>query len=158
MPKKTYTQINSVTLAAASSSVMFASIPQNYRDLILTVDGTSTLLTNVYIRFNSDSGTSYSYVYAWGNGSSTESAASNLSSISQLGLGPTKSNSLLQIMDYSATDKHKACLVRANVGLSFIQMAAERWANTSAIITLQIFPAQGVINSGTTFTLYGIEA
>jgi hypothetical protein len=158
MPKKTYTQINSITLAAASSSVTFASIPQNYRDLILTVDGTSTLLTNVYIRFNSDSGTSYSYVYAWGNGSSTESAASNLSSISQLGLGPTKSNSLLQIMDYSATDKHKACLVRANVGLSFIQMAAERWANTSAITTLQIFPAQGVINSGTTFTLYGIEA
>jgi len=158
MPKKTYTQINSVTLASASSSVTFGSIPQNFRDLILTVDGTSTLLTNVYIRFNSDSGTSYSYVYAWGNGSSTESAASNLSSISQLGLGPSKSNSLLQIMDYSATDKHKACLVRANVGLSFIQMAAERWANTSAITTLQIFPAQGVINSGTTFTLYGIEA
>jgi hypothetical protein len=37
-------------------------------------------------------------------------------------------------------------------------MAAERWANTLAITTLQIFPAQGVINSGTTFTLYGIEA
>lgn len=158
MPKKTYTQINSVTLAASSSSVRFSSIPQNFRDIILVVDGTATLPTNINVRFNSDSGNNYSYVYAWSNGSSAESAAATLSNISQLGLGPSQGNSLLQVMDYSVTDKHKTCLVRANLSSNSVQMAAERWANTSAITTLELFPAQGVINSGTTFTLYGIEA
>jgi len=39
-----------------------------------------------------------------------------------------------------------------------LQMSAERWANTSAINTISLTIASGNINSGSSFSLYGIAA
>lgn len=166
MPKKTYTQINSVTLAASSSTVTFSSLPQNFRDLVLIASAASTGGgTNAAVRFNSDSGSNYSRVLMGANGVGAVGTAAGTQTGFQYDnwafttttLG--NSNHILQIMDYSATDKHKTILARANRFGETIDALAGRWANTAAITSVQVvsFSGESYI-AGSTFTLYGIEA
>jgi hypothetical protein len=161
MPKKTYTQINSVTLAAASSSITFDSIPQNFRDLILVLDGTRTGDNNILYRFNGDSGSNYSTVYSGANGSTTlnQSETGAQFYVTQYALTTnSKLNSIFQVMDYSATDKHKSILMRFNQPASNFAMIAGRWANTAAVTSIRVLTGNADFGAGSTFTLYGIEA
>jgi hypothetical protein len=160
MPKKTYNQINSVTLAASSSSVTFSSIPQNFRDLICIVSGTTSLVTNTAVRLNADSGSNYSYVVVEGTGTSSTSFSAT-DTLPEVGrIGTTQSTSIIQIMDYSATDKHKSILGRGGGANDIVKMSATRWANTAAVNSVAVIaiPSPRTFNSGTTLTLYGIEA
>jgi hypothetical protein len=61
-------------------------------------------------------------------------------------------------MDYSATDKHKTILSRANVAGTFTMALAGRWANTSAINQVSIFRTGQTFSSGSVLSLYGIAA
>jgi hypothetical protein len=63
-------------------------------------------------------------------------------------------------MDYSATNKHKTVLVRADNANSITMAHAARWANTSAItsIVLTSFEGAGNFAIGSTFSLYGVIA
>lgn len=154
----TYVLLNQITLAAASSSVTFSNIPQNYGDLVLVVDGTANSLRSLLLNFNSDSSSSYSYVLAYGNGSTTLSLNGTAGSITQGALDTSQTNNIYQIMDYSATDKHKTVLIRYNSGATSLQMSAERWAKTEGIHTILCTISNGVANIGTTFSLYGLVA
>lgn len=161
MPKKTYTQINSVTLAASATSITFSSIPQNFRDLILVISTTG----DGYIlpRANGDSGNNYNRVVMTGSGSAAASFSSG--NISSFDIGQEISGAtttfLIQFMDYSVVDKHKTVIARSdNTSTAFnarTLAGSYRWANTSAITSMQL-PITGNYNSGSTFTLYGIEA
>jgi hypothetical protein len=167
MPKKTYTQINRVTLAAASASVIFSSIPQNFRDLILVSNQEVSGSFGLGIRFNGDSGSSYPQVMI-------RNSANSVSSGSETGVqfygswgsqtANTRYLSIFQIMDYSATDKHKSTLLRngytdANNGAQCVEAFAGRWANTSAVSSINVFATSSSgFSTGSTFTLYGIEA
>jgi hypothetical protein len=160
MPRKTYTQINSVTLAAASSSVTFASIPQNYRDLVLIVNGAgSSGQGNNYLYFNNDTTAgNYAYVRMLGDGSSTSSAIASNPSVSDV---TTSFNNTVKvdILDYSASDKHKTRLSTSSNPTSTIIAYASRWANTAPVTSLTFAGFNsGNWVTGTTFTLYGIEA
>jgi hypothetical protein len=67
----------------------------------------------------------------------------------------------IQIMDYSATDKHKNVLIRERfygATSADVRTAAlmARWANTGAISTISIFLNSGNIAAGARFDLYGI--
>lgn len=159
----TYTPIASQTLATSAASVTFSSIPQDYRDLVLVVKA-SVDTADRYSRatFNGDSGSNYSYVKMMGNGSSTFSnAATNTFMAFGYGQGfDTTGNQILQlqIMDYSATDKHKSCLERWDDASGETVAGAHRWANTSAITTINIFLNAGTFQSGSVFSLFGIAA
>jgi hypothetical protein len=164
MPTPTYDLIASTTLAASSPSVVFGSIPQGYRDLILVITGSASVDNTFGMRFNGDTGTNYSYLDAFGNGSSPSSAASTdtrflLTVNGTFGAGNHQFNT--QIMDYSATDKHKTGMTRnALSGSAFpgVGMVAARWASTAAITSMSIFPGSGQLNTGSTFSLYGVIA
>jgi hypothetical protein len=157
MPKKTYTQINSVTLAATTSSVTFASIPQNFRDLVLVISGTASIATGITITHNGDTtNANYTSVVAYGNGTSaTSSTATNRNMIS---LFTQQSMGIIQFLDYSATDKHKTALARSDSASNETYALARRWANTAAITSLELGLTGGTFASATSFTLYGIEA
>jgi hypothetical protein len=73
-------------------------------------------------------------------------------------MNTTQTNNIIQIMDYSATDKHKTILSRYNSPSASLQMAAERWANTSAITSIYCGMKTGTMSSGTTLSLYGVIA
>ena len=160
MPKKTYTQINSVTLAAASASVTFGSLPQNFRDLVLIVNGAGTSgQGNNYLYFNGDtSNGNYSWIRMLGDGAGVSRSVATDPTVSDV---TTAFNNLVKvnIFDYSATDKHKTRLSTSSNPTSTIIMYSSRWANTAAV-TSMTFAAQNSGNwaSGTTFVLYGIEA
>jgi hypothetical protein len=164
MPKKTYTQIASITLAASSNSVTFVSIPQNFRDLVLVVAGTLNSGTqNPRVQLNADTGNNYSNVWMGGSGSSATSGTNSSVDYNFGGVIFTaQSNDILQIMDYSATDKHKTTLTRGNAASSTSGQAtsawAGRWANTAAVTSIRFYLNAETFAAGSTFTLYGIEA
>ena len=157
MPKKTYTQINSITLAAASSSVTFASIPQNFRDLIIVSNYTGTsAVTLTTLRFNGDS-SNYSGVQLYGSASS----GSNTVTSQNFGAvyGSFISTIITEIMDYSATDKHKTTLQKVgNTQNSEVSIAVYRWGSISPVTSISLTPNSGNFSANATFTLYGIEA
>jgi len=139
-----YVALATNVIASSTSTVTFAGIPTSgYRDLVLVIDGTATSSSNILFRFNGDSGNNYSYAAMFGNGSSQSSfAEANISSITQAGLNTTISGCSIQIMDYSATDKHKSVFIQI-YSQGAVQTTAARWASTSAINSLTLSPTTG---------------
>jgi hypothetical protein len=154
----TYDLIASNVLTSSAASVTFSSIPATYRDLLLVASATANTNTTFNVRFNSDSGSNYSYVRMQGNGS-TASSSSNASAtaIWEQSIDTVADQYILQIMDYSATDKHKTVISRHNRPNAAVWALSSRWANTSAInsIELSVVSPQ-TLSSGSTFYLYGI--
>ena len=155
-----------VTLGADTNSVTFSSINQTYRDLVLVHWAWTTDGSQLRIRFNGDTGANYNFGSMIGTGT----AKSSTIYVNQTSLlwdwgapGSTSiggaNNVVGHIMDYSATDKHKTVLNRANAPTFQVAAQVHRWASTSAITSLQIFNLSGGnIKAGSTFTLYGVSA
>jgi hypothetical protein len=153
-----YVALATTTLSSATSSVTFGSIPATFKDLVLVANGsTASGAENILLRFNSDTGSNYSSVFMLGSGSSALSGTVSSTSIFGGGFGATRANALWQIMDYSATDKHKTTLNRTDRADDAAYAWAGRWANTSAITTIQV-RLGGALSfaAGTTISLYGI--
>lgn len=164
----TYEKIATTTLGSAAASYTFNSIPSTYTDLVL-ISNVDTTVANasVNIRFNSDTGSNYSYITIYGNGTA---AASNK------GTGQTKSyiaayvapNASLEtviitnIQNYKNTATHKTFLSRSNRGSASNSPGAELvsglWRSTSAITSITLAADSGNLDTGCTFTLYGIKA
>lgn len=159
MPTNTYTALATLTLTGTDSEIVFASIPATYRDLVLVVAGTSDSNSGLYLRFNSDTGTNYTTVGMYGNGSSAISFSQSLSFTNTNFISSSQGVNTVQVMDYSATDKHKTLLARASYAGNQAQAAAARWASTSAITSITLFMDAGrSFATGTTFSLYGVIA
>lgn len=157
MPTPTYDLITSVTLASTSSEVVFSSIPQGYRDLVFVYNGTVSGGAFARMRFNSDGGFNYGNIQMYGSGSAVSSSMpGNGDNIEIAEFQPTHNLVISQIMDYSATDKHKTVLGRSNNASSNVQGKAGRWANTAAITSIQILASNML--SGSTLSLYGVIA
>jgi len=160
MPTPTYTPLATVTLGTAVSSVTFSSIPATYRDLIVVYSGTLSTggPSGIEFYFNADeTAANYSYVWAYGD----SGGAASTSGTNQFFVGSSgQSTSILQIMDYSATDKHKTTLTRSNSAATEVDMLASRWANTAAITSIVFKDSSAGFNfaSGCTFSLYGVIA
>ncbi len=150
-----------ITLGSSASTVTFSSISGSYRDLMFVIGGSSAGSTNVTMRFNSDSGTNYNMVWATGYGSTTTSGSSANNSLLYTNAGASfqsgKATEIINIMDYSATDKHKTVLSRTSASDNGVEMNAARWASTAAITTVA-FTGAGSYDVGTTFALYGVSA
>jgi hypothetical protein len=154
MPTPTYIALATVTLTGSASSVTFGSIPQNYRDLVMVVDGSGTGNLEMHTRYNSDSGSNYPYVGMDGTYSEVGTAVS----ATNFGYFTTaRWFHTIQIFDYSTTNKHKMTLLRRN-GPTSNSVAAEsnRWANNAAINSISITASANAFATGTTFNLYGI--
>ena len=157
MATPTYTPIASITLGSSASSVTFSSIPQDYRDLVLVVDLGVSSNGETFFEFNSDTGSNYSRVFMRGDGSSaTSSSQSQMSAF--FCLTGDKVLGLMQIMDYSATDKHKTSLIRFGNPDESVQAHAQRYASTSAITEMKLTQSSGNYNTGSTFSLFGIAS
>ena len=148
------TLIGQVTLTAAQATVVFANLPQGYRDLRLMITGTVTSTGgNVVTYFNNDSAANYNYIQAYGDGASALA-------YSGAGFGgvfySNPSVWIGDILEYSATDKHKTTLNRSGAAGNLTLMSAVRWANTSAINSISVSHTGSTYAAGTVFTLYGV--
>lgn len=163
MPTPTYTPLANVTLASATSTISFSSIPSTYKDLIFVINiaATATVLNEVFIRFNGDTGSNYSYLEAFGAGSGSGGGGSGSRTYNMIGYhgGGVSVITIAQVMDYSATDKHKTTLARNDKTDQGTTMIGCRWANTAAVTSAlisNIAPANFPV--GTTVALYGVIA
>jgi hypothetical protein len=162
MALQSMTALASITLQEASASVTFSGIPQNYRDLVLetqtrTVSGTDLAL----VRFNGQN-TGYSTVLMRGNGSDAVSSTgggvsdSTFINYSTEPTATVSSTSIMNILDYSATDKHKTALVRGDNASDATEALVSRLAIATAINTILIQMGGGLsFATGSTFDLYG---
>jgi hypothetical protein len=158
VPSPTYTPLATVTLGSSASSVTFSSISATYRDLVIVLDGTATANTVLRFRYNGDTGNNYERVGMSGNGTSASPFSGVNTSLRLVGWRTARTNAIHQVMDYSATDKHKTSLTRANATDSETVAAAGRWANTAAITSIELSLDANQFATGSTFALYGIAA
>jgi hypothetical protein len=161
MPTATYDLIASNVLTSSAASVTFSSIPATYRDLVLVATATAVINGGQpFLRFNGDSSSSYSQVFAEGSGTTAygaDNSGTQLYLSYNLGLVPdtTPASMIINIMDYSATDKHKMVMTRQGSSAFVAGMMAGRWPSTSAINSITL-TGNGDFASGSSFYLYGI--
>ena len=165
----TYTQIASTTLGSAAASVTFSSIAGTYTDLVLVISGRSTRAStddSLYIQFNSDTGSNYSYTELAGNGTAASSGrassqtqirpSTNMDAASQT--AGTFTPVIISINNYSNTTTNKTTLSRSNMAAKEVSAVVGLWRSTAAISTILIKCAVGNLDTGTTANLYGIAA
>jgi hypothetical protein len=159
-----YIALATTTLGSAASSVTFSSIPASVngvalRDLVFVMSAATSANSNNRLRFNADSGSNYAYVYMLGPLQSSSGTTSGIlidwDAFTTTTLGVT--NHITQIFDYSATDKHKTVLSRANRSDATVDALATRWANNNAITTIELTSRGGAnFSTGSRISLYGI--
>ena len=163
----TYEPIATTTLGSAQSSVSFTSITGSYTDLIVVANIAQAAGNNsLRYRFNSDTGSNYSYTIISGDGTSASSGRdSNLTSGLAANTAGSTSLELLvifQILNYSNATTYKTTLGRGNRASSATDATVGLWRSTNAITSVEVamgstFPSNNFA-SGSTFTLYGIKA
>jgi hypothetical protein len=156
----TYIPLATVTLGSSASSVTFSSIPATYRDLILVYNFLGS--TNAFTTFivNSDTAANKSRVRMIGDGSAfTDSSTTDANFYTGTLDSTNRTSGVAQLMDSSATNKHKTFLVRWGEFQSTNQVVntyAYRWPSTSAITSINFSTTSGNFVAGSTFNLYGI--
>lgn len=163
MPTPAHELIQTVNITSSVSQTTISSIPQGYRDLQLIATIANSPGGNGYYRLNNDSGFNYDIQIAEGNGSTTAatgntSADRAYTSFSYNIWGTTSSDVgvlILDIFDYSTTDRYKFGLHRASNSAKAVNMAHNMYKSNSAITRIDAYIECG---SGSKFVLYGIRS
>lgn len=161
----TYDNIATTTLGSAASTITFSSIPATYTDLrlILTASFSSTGAA-LRLRFNSDTGTNYSFTSLYGNGTSANSSIGTSTSYipldSDFGIPNTQwSLWTADVFSYTGST-NKTVLTTGqtdNNGSGIVYREVGLWRNTSAITSAEVSLSGVNFTIGTTATLYGIK-
>ena len=159
----TYSLITSQVLSSTSVSVTITSIPSTFTDLVLVVQTAQPSSTGeLYIRFNSDTGTNHSYTSVTGDVTSVGANRTSNGSVIFAGhLGTSFMTSIIDIFDYANTNKWKTTVLRGSNADRVVGQVSGQWRSTSAVTSIflsQMNSGTNLFVSGSTFRLYGIEA
>lgn len=170
MPAKaTYDTIATQTLGANASVVTFDNIPQTYTDLVLIQSARVTNGSDITaIRIN-DSASGYSRQYFEANGSSNTAGIANNEISCRAGYIPgTTYANVWSSEEYNFYHYRNTTIRKSIYGTCSYPVAATSFALmhqqcnssvTAAITKITIQTANGgQLATGSTFTLYGIEA
>jgi hypothetical protein len=161
-------QIATTTVGStAVANVEFTSIPADYTHLqirAITKDSRGTAPNNVYMQFNADTGTNYSYHGLIGNGSAASSDAGATQSFVIVGIDSTATSTfgafICDILDYKDTNKYKttrSILGYDANGSGSVRMWSGNWRNTNAITSIKLYADSGNLSQYSSFALYGIK-
>lgn len=159
----TYIPIATNTLSSVGATVTFSSIPSTYTDLVLICNAKNTVAQNyeIWIRFNSDSGSNYSQTFAQNYANSTQSGKN--SSITEIRPGKMNTTSfdatIINIQNYSNSTTYKTTINRYNNAEFVTGMSVGLWRNTNAITSVDVICESGAnFAIGSNFSLYGIAS
>jgi hypothetical protein len=160
MATNTYVALDKVTVATATPSVTFTSIPQTYTDLVLVMSGTASGTSDIYVYFNADTASNYSRTYLYGDGSAANSGRQSFSSfLWAYAVGSNQNNGILNIQNYSNATTYKTAISRWNISSNYTGANVGLWRSTTAISSMTVGITGGLnLSSGTTFSLYGIKS
>ena len=162
-PSGAYESIATVT--GAAGSITFSSIPATYTHLQIRLVLPGSSDSDVWMRFNSDTGSNYASHRIYGDGSSAAVGASSTSTKIDFGARSSASNTypaptIIDILDYKNTNKYKTSRSLfgwdAN-GSGYIMFSSGLWQSSSAITTILLLPQVGSFQAGTHAALYGIK-
>lgn len=157
----TYEPIATTTTSGSAATVTFSSISGTYTDLVMVMSFSLSGNNEVYIQFNSDTGSNYSRVYFEGNGTTTSSSYSSSNQINILGRDTQMVNTI-NFMNYSNTTTYKTLLARfsgfSSAAASIVGAEVAVWRNTNAITSIGLSLSAGNFTNGSVITLYGIKA
>jgi len=159
-------QIATTTLGSAQSSIEFTGIPSTYTHLqIRGITYNSSTSRDVFMQFNTDTGSNYSRHYLYGDGSSASSGANTSDVNISVGYTSLTSNifgvSVIDILDYANTNKYKTTRSLAGYdanGSGLVVLYSGNWRSTAAITSIKLYPGNGNFNQYSSFQLYGIKA
>jgi hypothetical protein len=166
----TYEPIATTTLATAVSSVTFSAISGSYTDLVLVLSARSSqtgATDGLAVRVNSDTGSNYSSTYLRGDGTSATSGRNSSDTyyrfafdavVASGAASDTFSATVIHFMNYANATTNKTILGRANVAGGGTDAVVGLWRNTAAITSIDCIGYGGNLQSGSTFTLYGIAS
>ena len=161
----TYEPIATTTLGSNASDITFSTIPSTYTDLVLVVNGYLTVDDNVFLQFNGDTGSNYSFTILRGDGSSATSTRDSNKTLLLIDFDKffnsytATGNTISSIQNYSNNTTYKTVLTRTNgVTSGATQARVGLWRDTSIITSVKVGVASGNFVAGATFTLYGIKA
>lgn len=152
------------------ANVTFSSIPSTYSALQLRVIGRTTYAATsweIWMRFNGDSGTNYTYHYLYGDATGGLAGGFTGQTLVRIGdaTGSTATASVFgvaicDIHNYASTTQYKT--VRAFHGYDLngsgvVGFKSNLWLSTAAINSITISTANDSFASGTTIALYGIK-
>ena len=152
--------IASTTLGSAATTIDFTSIPATYTDLKLVFVCTTSAPTNARFRFNSDTGSNYSYTALGGDGSTASSFGSAGTSFYFTAFGTTSTTIphfySVDVFSYAGSTNKTLLLSETSDdnGSGSTARSVQLWRNTSAVTSINIFGA--TFSTGTVATLYGI--
>jgi hypothetical protein len=162
---KTYEPITTTTISSNTATITLSSIPATYTDLIMITTAKSDQESDIYVRFNGDTATNYSYIYGSGNhnGNTAHAGVSingdwgHLADAYGLPGTDNRHTHIFNVFNYANTNVAKSVLTtsfRKGDGVDYISTC---WRNTAAVnsITLR-FVSGAVFQAGTIVSLYGI--
>ena len=164
-----YELISSTILGSNTASVTFSGLgtyASTYKHLqIRMVSKTSDASSlGVLTRFNSDTGSNYSWHVLLGNGSAVSSAAGTSTTFMYGGIQPRSVDtanafgaSVIDILDSYSTSKNKTIRSLSGVIGSRIDLYSGNWRNTSSLTTIDIISENGSFITASRFSLYGIK-
>lgn len=155
----TYVPITTTSVTSNVSSVTFSSIPTTYTDLVVVANATLSASVGFGMQFNSDTGSNYSFIYFYGDGSSVAAGQNNNTTRINIGNGGTTySMYKANIQNYSNSNKYKTVVSIGGKADEIAMIFSGSWRSNSAINSITFVPASGTINTGTIFSIYGIAA
>lgn len=169
-----YESIATVTVGSGgAANVEFTSIPADYTHLQIRGIARSTYAETfnaASIKFNDDSGSTYSAHALYGNGASvsTEAGASISPGYPMYAIGSSGSTatasvfgvSVVDILDYKDTNKYKtvrSLMGMDNNGNGRVYLSSANWRSTSAITKITITLFNNNFSEYSQFALYGIK-
>lgn len=166
-----YDSIATITVGSGGvSSVTFNSIPGTYKHLQLrTLQQLNTTDSDYGVQFNGDSSTNYTKHQTFGPGSGGGSATGTIGlnampgGQSQVNTGSYFAHTIIDILDYTNTNKYKAIRniggSSANTSGGAVLLRSGLWINTAAITSITLVAQNGasLINQYSHFALYGIK-
>jgi len=165
-----YESIATTTVGSTSqTTVTFSSIPSTYKHLQVRFMAKGNFAANYYstaMRFNSDSGSNYSYHALSGNGSSVSASGSYPQAnvfFTVAGTNPTNifGIGVIDILDYANTNKYKTVRTLNGIdtnGDGVVRLESSVWSNTAAITNISFTTAgYGDWLQYSSFALYGIK-
>jgi hypothetical protein len=161
--------IASVTLTANAGAINFASVPQDYQDLMIVAqlrDTTASTNPSYFNFMNNNGGSVYSATQLQGDGSSASSGRITNQGVMGIGLqtgasattGVFSAN-VINIINYKSS-ANKTIIYRDAVdsnGAGATRISIGLFRDTNPIIQFS-FNAAAVFVAGSTATLYGIKA
>jgi hypothetical protein len=161
-----YESIATVNGNGSNTSLSLTSIPSTYSSLQLRFVSRDANNSQMWIRFNSDTGSNYSWHYLRGNGTAASATGGASATSIQYngwnnGTATTVAAGIVDILDYASTSKYKTTrsfMGYDQNGAGFVYLSSGLWQSTSAITSITLVNGDSVaFSSDTQIALYGIK-